>query len=147
MKRFFTMFLSLSLCFDAAAQVSLDEVVGRLPYNRIVAEFSCKYDTGTATLSYKGSVTAQDDCFHSDINGVESYCNGEKVVLLDRESKEAYIEKAYGLEEYLKSNMKNISGLQFHQLRFLEKSEDMSAFETDIRALGSDWVITDLRQE
>lgn len=147
MKRFFTILASLCLCSCLWAQVSLDDVVKRLYLNRIEAEFSCKYNTGKAVLSYKGSVTAQGNCFVSNINGVESYCNSERLVMLDKENQEAYIEKAYGLEEYFKANIKNISDLQFHSLRFLDKSDDMSAFEVDTKSLGKDWVITDLRQE
>ena len=129
------------------AQVGLDEVTGRLDSNRIKAEFSCVFNSQGTPMTCKGTVLAQGRCFHSDINGIEAYCDGGKLVLLDRESKEAYIEDASGLEDYLKSNVRNISGLQFSELRFMDLSDDMSAFTVDLSSLGKDWVITDLRQE
>ena len=119
----------------------------RLGSNRIRAEFSCNCDTGGAPLSYKGVITAQRSCFHSDINGVEAFCDGKKLILLDRENREAYIENAAGLEEYLKANASRISSLRFSELRYSDISEDLSEFSFDLSALGADWVVTDLREE
>mgnify|MGYP003311307089 CR=1 FL=1 len=129
------------------AQVSLDEVVSRRNDNRIRAEFSCKYTASEASLSYKGTVLAQGVCFKADINGVETYCDGKRLVILDKENKEAYIQNATGLEDYLKANVRKVSELQFSELRFLDLSDDLSAFSFDVSGLGKDWIVTDLRTE
>ena len=147
MKRLFTIIATILLSSTLLAQVSLDEVTGRLDSNRIQAGFSCTFISQGTPMICKGTVLAQGRCFHSDINGIESYCDGQKIVLLDRKSKEAYIEDASGLKEYLESNVGNISGLEFSELRFLDISDDMSAFCVDLSSFGKDWVITDLRQE
>lgn len=140
----------LASCFIGPlvwAQVSLDEVVSRKNDNRIKAEFSCRYTASEASLSYKGTVLAQGICFKADINGVETYCDGKYLFILDRENKEAYIQDATGLEDYLKANVTKVSELRFSELRFLDLSDDLSAFTFDTSKLGKDWVITDLRTE
>lgn len=129
------------------AQVSLDEIAARRNDSRIKAEFTCKYSASEAPISYNGTVLAQGVCFKADINGVETYCDGKRLVILDKENKEAYIQDATGLEDFMKANVRKVSELQFSELRFLDLSDDLSAFTFDTSKLGKDWVVTDLRTE
>lgn len=146
MKKFVIMFAALVSGLAAYAQVELADVVGRLDSNRIDAEFSCRI-AGDIPLDCKGKALAQGRNFVVRANGMEAYCDGERLVLVDPKAKEVYIESATGLEDYLKSNMGSVTELRFYELHFLERSEDLSAFRFDTSALDSSWIVTDLRQE
>ena len=146
MKRLISIVQCLLACFVLSAQPSLGELADKLATNKIEAEFSCVYKADVP-INYSGRVTAQDNCFHAVINGLESYCDGTRLVIVDKESKEIYIESARGLEAFLKSNIKNVSSLKFSSLELSEKSKDLSSFTVDCASYGAEWVITDLRQE
>lgn len=146
MKRLTLLLLFLLAGLSATAQVDLADVVKRLDRNRIKASFTCTVQNDVA-VEYKGSAIAEGKMFAVKVNGMEAYCDGEKVVIIDPEAKEAYIEKASDLESYLKENMGNLSDLHFSELRFMDKSPDCSEFCFDTGKLDRSWVVTDLRQE
>ena len=147
MKRFILiLLLALAAGLTARAQVELSEVVGRLGYNRIMAEFSCSIKKDVV-IECRGTALAQENRFVVKANGIEAYCNGSRLVLVDPVAKEVYVESAAGLEKFLQSNMGSVTDLRFYELRFLDKSEDLSVFEFNTESLDSSWIVTDLRQE
>jgi len=136
--------LGLALCTGAGAQVSIEEIIPMLSTNLVKASFSCTVGQ-TVGVNYSGTVIAQENCFAVKANGLESYCDGEKLVVVDPESHEIYIERATGLSDYLKDNIKELRDLKFSELRFLPKEKDPGFFKYPTDSLGSGWVITDLR--
>lgn len=147
MKRFILILLIASAAgLSARAQVELSEVVGRLGYNRITAEFSCGIKKDVI-IECRGTALAQENRFVVKANGIEAYCNGSRLVIVDPAAKEVYVESAAGLEKFLQSNMGNVTDLRFYELRFSDKSSDFSVFEFNTESLDSSWIVTDLRQE
>ena len=145
MKKIFAITLSLVLGFTMWAQNDLKEIIGRLDSYRVKAEFTCKLDSDELRMDCKGTALAQGNCFVVKANGFEIYCDGSKLIIMDPAEKEAYIQDAEGLGSYLMENMSAVSELKFQELRYLDKSKDLSAFSFDTGKLGKDWTVTDLR--
>lgn len=145
MKRFITLAAAIVLSLPIWAQNNIDDILHRLDDFRIKAEFSCSIDNSDMRMDCKGSALAQGKCFVVKANGTEIYCDGTSLVIVDPAGKEVYIQDATGLESYLKENMGAVSGLKFQELRYLDKTGDMSPFRFDTGKLSSDWTVTDLR--
>lgn len=145
MKRFISFAAAVVLSLPIWAQNNLDDILHRLNDFRIKAEFSCSIDNDDIRMDCQGSALAQGKCFIVKANGMEIYCDGTSLVIVDPAEKEVYIQDATGLESYLKENMSAVSGLKFQELRYLDKSGDMSPFRFDTGKLSSDWTVTDLR--
>lgn len=136
--------LLLSLCIlPSHAQQLPSEITSHWSTDRISLDYSCTLQ-GDVPVELKGTLLLQDNCFFVKGNGVEIYCDGETRWTLDREAEEVYIEKADSLEEILKY-YGSISKLNISNVRYGQKSEDLSAFRFSASALGSSWVVTDLR--
>ena len=145
MKRILTSLFLVVLSATMFAQNSLTDIAGRLDRFRIKAEFSCEVTTDGAPLACKGTALAQDDSFIVKANGIEAYCDGKVLAMVDPEEKEVYLQDAEGLEEYLKANIGSVTKLKFQELRYLDKSDDISPFTFDVKGLDRKWTVTDLR--
>lgn len=145
MKRFLSVislfFFAISLC----AQTDVDKLVILLEEGRVSLNFECRLK-GDVPLDLSGSVVAQGDCFHMQANGVESFCDGRTVVMLDREKKEAYVDSASGIRDFLIANYGMVADLKMSNVSKTEASGDFSPFVFDLSALDNSWVVTDLRE-
>lgn len=138
-------FAALMGCAAWAQSQQLNDIVKWVDSYRIKAEFSCKVATDGAPIDCKGTALCQDDKFALKAAGLEIYCDGKQLVVLDPEEKEAYIQDASGLMDTLKDSMGAVSDLQVQELRFLDKSEDYAPFKFDTKKLGKEWTVTDMR--
>ena len=145
MKRILTTLILVVLGTSIWAQNSLSDIAGRLGDFRIKAEFSCEIKTEEAPVTCKGTALAQENMFVVKANGIEAYCDGKVLAMVDPEEKEVYLQDAEGLEEYLKANIGSVTKLKFQELRYLDKSDDISPFTFDVKGLDRKWTVTDLR--
>lgn len=145
MKRILTSLFLVVLSATMFAQNSLTDIAGRLDKFRIKAEFSCEIATDDVPVACKGTALAQDNSFVVKANGIEAYCDGKTLTIVDPAEKEAYIQDAEGLEDYLKANVGSVSKLKFSELRYLDKSKDQTPFVFNTKTLDKDWTVTDLR--
>lgn len=138
-------FAALMGCAALAQNQQLDDIVKWVDSYRIKATFACKVNAEGVNMGCKGSALTQDDKFALQAAGLEIYCDGKQLVILDPEEKEAYIQDASGLMDYLKDSMDAVSDLDIKELRFLDKSDDMTPFKFDTKKLGKGWTVTDMR--
>ena len=154
MKRHFAIIL-LSLCLALLpgrlnaqssridSNVLLEELIGRLDSNRARISYRCTIDNGTA-VNLSGIILLQGNCYYAEGNGLKIYCNGPTRWTVDEAEKEVYIENSDGIREVLQYR-DSITDFSISELRYMEYSEDLSAFIFDSSKLSSDWVVTDLR--
>ena len=138
-------FAALMGCAAWAQSQQLDDIVKWVDSYRIKATFSCKVKTEEVNLDCSGTALTQDDKFALKAAGLEIYCDGSQMIILDPEEKEAYVQDASGLMDYLKESLEAVSDLDVKELRFLDKSDDLSPFRFDLKKLGRDWTVTDMR--
>lgn len=144
-RQILTILATMALALGASAQDDAARVLARLQSNRISGEYSCVIMQQGVPVSLNGTATVQGDCFHLKGNGLEIFCDGQRLCYVDRSSKEAYIEQAVRLEEYIKAGMGEVKDLKLSKVRYLELSEDMSEFVFETSSLDKSWVVTDLR--
>ena len=72
------------------------------------------------------------------------YCNGPTRWTVDEEEMEVYIENSDGIREVLQYR-DSLTDFSISELRYLDWSEDLSAFVFDTAKLSPDWIVTDLR--
>ena len=144
MKKFILFLLPLLLSLTAAAQQpQLSEIAAHLQTDRISLRYDCTYTEDTP-VKLSGILLIQGDCYRAVGNGMEIYCDGATRWSVDPASKEVYIEPAEGLAELMEYR-NSLSALKISDLKYLPLSDDLSPFRFDTAALGSDWVVTDLR--
>ena len=144
MKKFIHFLLPLLLSLTAAAQQpQLSEIAAHLQTDRISLRYDCTYTEDTP-VKLSGILLIQGDCYRAVGNGMEIYCDGATRWSVDPASKEVYIEPAEGLVELMEYR-NSLSALKISDLKYLPLSDDLTPFRFDTAALGSDWVVTDLR--
>ena len=144
MKKFILFLLPLLLSLTAAAQQpQLSEIAAHLQTDRISLRYDCTYTEDTP-VKLSGILLIQGDCYRAVGNGMEIYCDGATRWSVDPASKEVYIEPAEGLAELMEYR-NSLSALKISDLKYLPLSDDLTPFRFDTAALGSDWVVTDLR--
>lgn len=132
-------------CVSAQAQNDVAKVLSKLEANRISATYDCVIDQNGIPVHLSGNAVVQGGCFHIAGNGIEIFCDSEKLCYKDPESKEVYIEDAVNLESYIKDNIASVKDIKLTNVKYAPLSEDMSAFTLDTAALGKSWTVTDLR--
>ena len=143
MKKWILLLVALLPLTAAAQRYTLDTVAAHLATDRISLHYACTI-AHPAPVQLSGELLIQGDCYRAVGNGMEIYCNGTTRWTVDPESKEVYIETAGGIEE-LVPWQDNLEDLSLTDVRYLPLSDDLSPFTFDTAALGSDWVVTDLR--
>ena len=121
----------------------LEELLGRLDSQRARIGYSCTIDNGTP-VRLSGIILLQGNCFYAEGNGLKLYCNGPTRWTVDEEEKEVYIENSDGIREVLQYR-DSLTDFSISELRYLDWSEDLSAFVFDTAKLSPDWIVTDLR--
>lgn len=146
MRRILSIAFAALLCCTAMAQnQQLDDIVRWVDSYRIKAEFKCKVNTDGVPMDCKGVALCQDDKFALKAAGLEIYCDGKQLIVMDPAEKECYIQDAAGLMDTIKSSVDAVSDLEVQELRFLDKSDDLTAFRFDTKKLGKEWTVTDMR--
>ncbi len=169
MKRFIALVLFVSAAFTAAAQGDADALRALVDSNRV----SFKYNLSAKDrpqIGTSGTVLLDGPCYHVSTNGAEIWCDGTTKWSVDTEAKEVYIESSEGTREFLvdptayldrvenlKVSDKLVSGIyndptqgaaivfKLSSIKSSPLSGSSQGFFFDVSALGSDWVITDLR--
>ncbi len=121
----------------------LEELLGRLDSQRARIGYSCTIDNGTP-VRLSGIILLQGNCYYAEGNGLKLYCNGPTRWTVDEEEKEVYIENSNGIREVLQYR-DSLTDFSISELRYLDWSEDLSAFVFDTAKLSRDWIVTDLR--
>lgn len=121
----------------------LEELLGRLDSQRARIGYSCTIDNGTP-VRLSGIILLQGNCYYAEGNGLKLYCNGPTRWTVDEEEKEVYIENSDGIREVLQYR-DSLTDFSISELRYLDWSEDLSAFVFDTVKLSPDWIVTDLR--
>lgn len=121
----------------------LEELLGRLDSQRARIGYSCTIDNGTP-VRLSGIILLQGNCYYAEGNGLKLYCNGPTRWTVDEEEKEVYIENSDGIREVLQYR-DSLTDFSISELRYLDWSEDLSAFVFDTAKLSPDWIVTDLR--
>ena len=143
MRKILTVILALSLGAATASGQHPDVagILSRLGSCRITADYSITVDNG-APVIYSGTATAQDNCFRISGNGLEIYCDGITLTVADPASREAYVEDAPSLEDYINSNIGSVTDICISNTLYEAKSDDPGKFSF---SAGPDWIVTDLR--
>ena len=121
----------------------LEELLGRLDSQRARIGYSCTIDNGTP-VRLSGIILLQGNCYYAEGNGLKIYCNGPTRWTVDEDEKEVYIENSDGIREVLQYR-DSLTDFSISELRYLDWSEDLSAFVFDTAKLSPDWIVTDLR--
>lgn len=121
----------------------LQKVLVKLPEHRVEADYSFKIMQNDVAVLCSGHAVMQAGYFFISGNGLEIYCNSETIHYLDSSAKEAYIESAVKLEEYIKKNVGAIRDLKIEKITTSPISDNLSIFE--VPELDGEWVVTDLR--
>lgn len=146
MKKIAIILASLFLVLPSYAQNGVEGLLKLLESGRRVSlSFNCRVK-GEIPLDLSGTVLAQGDCFHLMANGIESFCDGKTVIMLDSNAKEAYVESAKGLRSYLLANFGALENLELKDVVSKDPSDDLTPFKYELSSLDSSWVVTDLSQ-
>ncbi len=130
---------------SAYCQNTAEEVLSRIQDNRISLDYSCTVKADVS-LSSKGNLTVQQNCYRLISQDIEIYCDGSTRWYVDRSSREVYVEKSEGTPEYLNPDyVSAIESLKLKNVVYLPLDDDISIFTFDCSSLGKDWIITDLR--
>ena len=123
------------------------EIRERIQDSRISLDYSCTIK-GKVPVKSSGTILVQRECYCVKTSALEIFCNGSTRWVVDRESKEVYVEAAEGTGEFIKkadSYLKNIEDLNIRNVSYSPIDKDLSAFVFDCTSLPDNWVVTDLR--
>ena len=148
------------------AQEGVAFLINLVLNNRVSFSYSVSSQDGSK-LRMEGTAVIDGDCYRTNGNGLEIYCDGKTKWTVDRAAKELYIEESEGTREYLekvgaleqsfkylKIGESSVSGTyisgdsySFSMTSIVSSplSGSTEGFSFDTSALGGDWVITDLR--
>lgn len=121
----------------------LQKVLRLIEGHRVECDYSFSIVENGIPVLFNGHAVFQTGYFHISGNGLEIYCDGKDIRYLDLEAKEAYIESAVRIEEYIASNIGNVKDLKTGNIKSAQPSDDLSVFTAP--ELGPEWVVTDLR--
>ena len=140
--------LSLMLCVAATAQTpDIAAMRESIRGKCVTVKYSYK-STGDTPLVMNGTVTVQDSCFVLKGDGIEVYCNGVTRWFVDREAKEVYVDSFGGVDAVIADPagyQQYLSGLKLSERKEAAADKPLSFFEFPTKGLGSDWLVTDLR--
>lgn len=154
MKRFLILLLFCLSSLAAQAQNlsqktegQLEEILARLDRGETVSlEYSCTVND-QLPLELEGSLVLSGNKYYAVGGGLEIYSDGSSRWIVDRESKEVYIESAGSFEEIF-GYKDSLTELSLSNIRYLGTSAEPGVdFSFDTSVLDSDWVVTDLRED
>ena len=168
-RRMTTLLLGAILCCTSFAQSEVEKMLQTVSTKRVSLDYDFS-SIGNTTIKGSGSLIINGNCFKSNGNGLEISCDGSTRWTIDNFAKEVYIENASGTSDFLSNpevflnnvtsisiSGKKISGIwkdpangiesefTLSNIKESELKEDCSEFTFDTTAIGSGWVVTDLR--
>lgn len=123
-----------------------EQILSRLDSCMVSLSYTCTVDSGSVPIEIEGKLTAQQDCYRAEGNGLVIICDGPTRWTVDPQAKEVYIEDAGGIREVLLYSDRLVR-LEISDVDYMPLSADTSMFSLDCSSLGDEWVITDLRGE
>ncbi len=169
MKKTVAAFLLTLVSFALAAQDGASYLKDLVAGNRVTFNYNLGVK-GKAPVVMSGKAVIDGDCYSVCGNGLEMYCDGATKWTVDNEAKEVYIESSEGTRDFLADpsawidNVKDLkvssstaSGTYYDKAQDVTLSFKFSSitpsplsgstagFVFDPSALGSEWVVTDLR--
>lgn len=168
MKRTVIILLLAAVCPALLAQSSTESLRQLLEGNRV----SFSYDLSVqekVQVRTNGTALIDGECYRISGNGLEIYCDGATKWTVDNQAREVYLEPSDGTREFLANpsawleqvhnltvGEKVVSGVfrdpagaeisfRFTSIKSSPQSGTTAGFTFDTSALGSGWVITDLR--
>ncbi len=148
-----SLILLLALCLPLCGRTQdfpegqIREIAQKLSSGqRVSLHYSCTVDGYAAAVELSGTLLLQGNCYRTEGNGTEIYCDGSTRWTVDRAGKEVYVEKSGGISEVMQYR-DSISRLVISEVKYLPPSDNPDGFSFDVSALDSSWVITDLREE
>lgn len=108
---------------------------------KVTAEYSFIYG---GKLKCNGTIIIQSPCYKAEGNGIEVFCDGENRWTVDREAKEAYVEKTSGPEDYIQY-LSDITDFKLGNVKKEPRCVSAEFCLFDEKSLDSSWVVTDLR--
>lgn len=132
----------------ALAQTSREEaaqILARLGEERVTLDYVCTIESSGLPFVFEGTLTAQQDCYRAEGNGLVIICNGPVRWTVDEQAREVYIENAGGVREVL-LYQDNLVEMNLSNVRYAPLSADTALFTFDTSALSDDWLVTDLRE-
>ena len=169
MKKLLICLFILVSCLPLAAQDSAAYVKNLLANNRVSFDFTLS-SKGKTPMQMNGKAVVDGECYRFKGNSIEVYCDGCTKWTVDEESKEVYIESSGGSSTFLdnpakwidntkdlKVSKSKISGIWhdttaqsnfafvFSSIVSSPLSGSIEGFSFDESALGSEWIVTDLR--
>lgn len=146
MKRLAAILLFLCMSCPRGAASLPEEMVSLLAKaqdHRVEADYSFSVTSGDVPVLYSGHAVFQGDRFRISGNGLEIYCDGRTISCLDFNAREAYIEDAVRIDEYIDGSIGSVRDFKSSSVSVHELSSDDSVFS--VPDLDAGWVITDLR--
>ena len=128
---------------DTKVQRQVEAILGRLETERVSLKYKIVLDS-EPPIHLEGSLTLEGNCYLAVGNGLEIYSDGSTRWTVDPAEKEVYIENSDGIREVLQYR-DSLTDFSISELRYLDWSEDLSAFVFDTAKLSPDWIVTDLR--
>lgn len=128
---------------DGRDDATIKEILSRLDKERVSLDYNCTIE-GRTLIMIQGSLLLQGNCYLAKAEGLEIYCDGKTRWTVDTGSKEVYVEDSEGIREILQYE-DSLVEFSISNLKYSTISENLSAFVFDVSALGTDWLVTDLR--
>ena len=167
MKRVFLVLILALAGFAAYAQSGVGQLRQRLENGCVRFDYSLTVE-GKVPVKNSGKAVIDGDRYFITGNGTEVHCDGATLWTVDLEAREVYIENSTGVREFLadpaayldkvsqlKVSESSASGVysdsgnsirfNLSSIRNSESGSGGDVFSYDTSALGSDWVVTDLR--
>lgn len=125
---------------------SAKEVLKRRFSERISLSYNCIVTANGTDVNLSGTLLLQGNCYYAKGNGLEIFSDAHTRWTVDRETMDVYIESSTGTEEvFMYEN--TIKELTLSDIRYFPANTDLSPFTFSTENLGSEWVVTDLREE
>lgn len=140
-----TMLSLIALYAQIMPTRQIEEILAKLDSSRVSLRYDCTLQQ-PAGLRLNGTLILQGNCYRASGNGMEIYCDGKTRWTVDPEEKEVYIETSGGTKEILNGE-NTLKSLSINDIKYIPLSNDLRDFRFDTSGLGSDWVVTDLREE
>lgn len=169
MKKTVLILILASLGVMLAGQSRTELLKQRLEGHRVTFNFSCT-TTDKVPVKQSGTAVIDGDCYVLRSSGLEVFCDGTTRWTVDRESKEVYVELSGGTRDFLADpaayldkvrdleiGESTVSGVfndpsqdkdikfKFSAIRTAPLSGSTEGFSFNTAALGSEWIVTDLR--
>lgn len=141
MKSILTIVLALALGSPSLSEIS-DVVKSG---SRLTTSYALAYSEDGVQVLLNGKALVQGECYRIEGNGVEIYCDGKAVWIVDRKAKEVYVESPASLQDFVASRISSIRDFNLSDTKTAPALDNPGEFTFSTDSLGPEWVVTDLR--